>query len=56
MNINGLTNQELRTFRELLVKANNAQLEELVTLVIREDKDRMMRTPLNPISNEEVYL
>ena len=45
MNTNGLTMDEVRVFRELLVKANNPQLEHLMSLMHSEHRRRIMNTP-----------
>lgn len=43
MRYEGLTDKELSLFEELLKKANNSQIEGLVTKAVNEHKDRMMR-------------
>ena len=43
MNYNGLTEREIKTFKDLLSKANNLQIEKLTTLAVNEHKNRIMR-------------
>lgn len=43
MNYNGLTQQEIQIFKDLLKKANNEQIRHLNTWATNEFKDRLMR-------------
>ena len=52
MNTNGLTQIELQTFFELLVKANNPQLEHLMSSVISEHRRRIMSVPTSVLMGD----
>jgi hypothetical protein len=52
MNTNGLTMEEVRTFRELLLKANNPQLEHLMSLTISEHRRRIMSVPTSVLMGD----
>lgn len=45
MNTNGLTQEEIKIFCDLLVKANNPQIEHLMSLMHSEHRRRIMNQP-----------